>query len=107
MIAKTNSIPSTATFQATDVREQAAFKQVSDFGANYFNPLIGDNAAETCGNISNAMQFLYEVMRSTDVARHEAQNGMALFIQTIWNAAQYEGMASVPAQAASVVDNCH
>ena len=62
---------------------------IKDFGVGYFNPLIGDTPAETCGNISDVMQTLYEVFKGDELDLHGARNGLLLIMQTVWSAAQY------------------
>lgn len=63
---------------------------LNDFGLDYFNPLLGQTPAETCGNISDVMGFLHSVMAS-DADITETRQGLALIVQTVWSAAQYQG----------------
>lgn len=78
------------TFTATGLRDVRAFETVAEYGAGYLNPLIGNSAAETCAKIENVMQFLHRTVdRGDDLC--EVQPALALIVQTIWSAVQYEG----------------
>lgn len=61
----------------------------ADGGLGAFNPIIGSTDADTFGNLEVAMQFLHAVI-SGDVDPYEAQRGMALYIEMLWAAVQYE-----------------
>lgn len=74
----------------TDVRQAAALELTRDYGAGYFNPLIGESVDDTCGNISRVMQMLWQMLESKDLDHCEAQAGMQLVVQTVWSAAQHE-----------------
>lgn len=75
-----------------------AVSQLADFGPGYFNPLIGHDPAETCGNISEVVGLLHGLM-DTDIT--EIRQGVALIMSTVWSAAQYEGYRT-PADSSSV-----
>lgn len=64
---------------------------LKELGPHYFNPLIGSTHAETLDNISDAMQFIWEVLRDGK-ALNEGLPGLTLFTQTVWAAAQYSAM---------------
>ena len=74
---------------ATDHRKALAHETVQEFGAGYLNPLVGDSAAETCGNVEAVVGFLHRVIDSPECI-DEARPGIALILQTIWTAMQYE-----------------
>ena len=67
-----------------------AVRLLAGFGPGYFNPLIGFNPAETCEKIADVMCFLHNIMDSHEDFT-EGQRGIALMVQTVWSAAQYEG----------------
>ena len=58
---------------------------------DYLNPLIGADATETCANISNVMQTVYEFVKIEAVDFHDVQPGVLLILQTVWAAAQHTG----------------
>ncbi len=80
-------------FSSTDSRTIAAHETVKDYGASYLNPLIGDSAAETCSRVENVIGFLHGLMESDDDIS-QARPALALILQTVWSAVQYEGQAS-------------
>lgn len=72
-----------------------AVAQLADFGPGYFNPLIANDDGGTCGNISDAMQFLHELL-GVDHDFTESMPGIRLLVQTVWVAAQYEAFRRQP-----------
>lgn len=75
--------------------DPCALDRLASGGLGSFNPFIGCNDAETFGNLEAAMQFLHAVI-SGDVDPYEAQRGMALYIETLWAAVQYEAFRRKP-----------
>ena len=48
---------STKTMKAKDARQTTANQIVGDAGINYFNPLIGNSAGETCTKTEPIMEM--------------------------------------------------
>lgn len=68
-----------------------AVKCLADWhGPQYLNPVIGRTPTETFGNLNDALGFLHTLVRSDDGMNCETYPGLALFIETMWVAAQYE-----------------
>lgn len=59
-------------------------------GPGYLNPLIGKTPTETFGHLNDALGFLHTLMLSDDGVHIDTLDGLALFVQTMWVAAQYE-----------------
>lgn len=66
-----------------------AVKLLSDFGPCYFNPIIGATRTETFGNLERGLNFLHDLIDG-DFEFGESRAGLALFVETMWGAAQYE-----------------
>jgi hypothetical protein len=78
------------TFTATGARKIHAYRQISEFGATYFNPLIGSTAAETCENTEHVMAFLHGLMVK-NLGQVEDDSGALLdVVKLAWTAMQYE-----------------
>lgn len=75
--------------------DPCALDRLASGGLGSFNPFIGSNEVETFGNLEAAMQFLHAVI-SGDVDPYEAQRGVALYIETLWAAVQYEAFRRKP-----------
>lgn len=75
--------------------DPCALDRLASGGLGSFNPFIGSDEAETFGNLGAAMQFLHAIL-SGDVDPYEAQRGMALYIETLWAAVQYEAHKRKP-----------
>lgn len=66
-----------------------AIEQLADYGPAYFNPLIHRDEEKTFEAIESVMQMLHILIDSDeDIA--EIRPGLALVVQTVWAAAQYE-----------------
>lgn len=76
--------------------DRHALEQMIDFGPGYFNPLLGQTVAETFDNLEGAMQFLHEILDG-NMSLGESRRGLALFVQTVWVACQYEAHRKMPA----------
>ena len=79
----------TETFKATGAREIHAYRQVSEHGAHYFNPLIGRTAAETCERTEHVMALLHELL-VRDLVDEDTSGAIVKIVQTAWTAMQYE-----------------
>lgn len=77
------------TFKANGARQIHAYQQVSEYGATYFNPLIGRTAAETCEKTEHVMAFLHELL-IRDLVDEDTNSALAKIVQTAWAAMQYE-----------------
>ena len=69
-------------------REEVALKMAESYGVKYFNPFIGNSAADTCGSLNEGFTFLHHVL-NRGVAE-EIQPCLSLLVQTMWAAAQFE-----------------
>jgi hypothetical protein len=78
-----------------------AVEQLAGFGGpGIFNPLIGQNAAETCEKIEKMAGLLHHLLdKGNDIT--EIQDAVSLLVEGIWMAAQYEGFRSMPKEKAS------
>lgn len=88
-----------ATSQASLESTLVTKSTVEDLGAGYFNPLIGYTPTETCGNISDVMQTLFEVIKNEEIDFHGVRPGLLLIIRTVWAAAQHTGNSSLEGAA--------
>lgn len=79
----------TAPTKANDARQIVADKIVDDFGIDYFNPLIGASAGQTCAKIEPLMEMLYE-LSDRNLISGDMNPGIKLIINTVWAAMQYE-----------------
>lgn len=77
------------SFTTADARLISAHETVKDYGAGYLNPMIGKSAQETCANVESVISFLHGLIDS-DEDISEARPGIALVLQTVWSAVQYE-----------------
>lgn len=84
-MAKSNTV----TFSATDARLITAHETVKDYGASYLNPLVGCSASETCSRVESVIGFLHGLVDGNDDIE-EARPAIALILQTVWSAVQYE-----------------
>jgi len=64
-----------------------------------FNPVIGGTPAETFDNLEQGMQFLHGLIADGEGAFDSARNGLALYVQTLWAAVQYEAFRCKENQA--------
>ena len=80
---------STKTMKAKDARQTTANQIVGDAGINYFNPLIGNSAGETCTKTEPIMEMLYGLL-DRNLISEDMNPGVKLIIQIVWVAMQYE-----------------
>lgn len=73
---------------APKTREEIALKVAESYGVKYFNPFIGNSAADTCGNLNEGFTFLHYLL-GRDVS-DDIQPCLSLLVQTMWSAAQFE-----------------
>lgn len=74
-------------------REEISLNVVEEGGITYLNPFIGFSAAETCEKLNDGLGVLHHLLGEGVPGRgmsEEIQVGLALFIQTMWTAAQFE-----------------
>lgn len=68
-----------------------AIECLADWGGPaYLNPIIGESPTETFSNLNDGLGFLFALLRSDDGMNCETYPGLALLVQTMWVAAQYE-----------------
>lgn len=79
----------TETSKAKDARQMLANQITADYGAIYFNPLIGGSAGETCAKTESIMGMLYALF-NRDLVSEDMSDGITLIVQTVWTAMQYE-----------------
>lgn len=92
--APSPAIPPALLVALADVAP-CALDRLASGGLGSFNPFISGSEAETFGNLEAAVQFLHAVI-SGDVDPYEAQRGLALYIETLWAAVQYEAFRRKP-----------
>lgn len=63
---------------------------LAEYGPGYFNPMIGSSRQETFSKIGDGLQLLHDLLKS-EYDFEESRPGLALFAQTLWAAAQFEG----------------
>ncbi len=77
-----------------------ALEQMADFnGPSVFNPVIGGTPAETFYKLEQGMQFLHGMISDDDGALDCDRGGLALYVQTLWAAVQYEAFRCKENQA--------
>lgn len=69
--------------------DPCALDRLVSGGLGSFNPFIGVSAEHTFENLGAAMALLHAVL-SSDVDQYETRRGMALYVETMWAAVQYE-----------------
>ncbi len=74
----------------TDARQAVADQLIDGYGANYFNPLIGKSAGETCAKVESVMALLRTLTTKPDLIDEDTLPGITALIQTVWAATQYE-----------------
>lgn len=74
-----------------------AVEQLAGCGPNIFNPIIGDTPAETFENIAKVSSLLFDLVKEKQGL--DAQDGLALVLQSVWYAALYEGGRNRGAEA--------
>lgn len=96
MSKQATAIPQAPTIPADVLANLAkcdphAVRCIADWGGpGYLNPIIGRTPTETFGRFNDALGFLHTLMLSDDGVDLETLPGLALLVQTMWVAAQYE-----------------
>lgn len=94
MDAAVNTAPKRdKTFKARDIRQFVAFKYAEGFNAEHLNPLVGHTPEKTLANIANVMGLLHHLIDG-DESIDDIRPGIALLVQTVWSATQYEESVS-------------
>lgn len=70
-------------------RNEIALDVAKSSGVGYFNPFIGDSATETCGKLNDGLGFVHYLL-DKDLVSEDINSGVALVVQTMWAAAQFE-----------------
>jgi hypothetical protein len=71
------------------IRTARALESVQASGPDALNPLLGNSPAQTCANLNEVIGLLHSLITS-DRELTEIQPGMALILQTVWAAVQFE-----------------
>lgn len=74
---------------APKTRHELALEMAKESGVCYFNPFIGNSAAKTCEKLNDGLEIIHHLL-ANDLAP-DGNIGLALFVQTMWAAAQFEG----------------
>jgi hypothetical protein len=93
---KTPAVPPAPTFSPELLQKLAkvdpyALELLADFeGPQCFNPIVGRTPTETFLQMNSALGFVHGLLNSQEGPAPEWHDGLALFIESIWTAAQYE-----------------